>query len=287
MKKYFKLVFAAIFAFTICISLVACGKNREQTSKSETSMPIDINTKESISTSASKEESSDESTAENITDESLIEEEPQTDANGVSYVPIGKKVSDDIPLNIVTFGSKGTSFEPYEVNISSCTLADLCETSKKMSPEYAIESSSEGMVTLDKYPELYLCTKSFELDGQYLDIETTVDGKVVTDASCYEPADSEYKNPNVTYSDMKIKSISMTRDTISKEKIAFCGGEIGYTTPKADVEKLLGKGREFNYGNKKLNVYKNSSATFAVKYVDGTSDSDKDSVEELYVFSNN
>ena len=89
MKKYFKLVFAAIFAFTICISLVACGKNREQTSKSETSMPIDINTKESISTSASKEESSDESTAENITDESLIEEEPQlitnTDVDTIGY----------------------------------------------------------------------------------------------------------------------------------------------------------------------------------------------------------
>lgn len=220
----------------------------------------------------------------------VTEEEKKSSAEDPRYVPKGEKVSDDIPLNIITFADEGEML--FTIDISDCTLADLIETAE-LSSNTEIKVKGEGIVSRYDTPEFYLITQSFKINGgDDFDIETMIGNEIVADRSSYDPSDSKYTNPNTSYSEMKVKNLNISRTMTDKERLSFCDGEIGFGTPKEDVEKLLGKGKEFvvNKGEsneKAMYVWQNKKATLAIKYGDGTHTADKDTAEEIYVFANN
>jgi len=250
-KNKIKILLAML---VICTSMISCNKTAEDLSSSE----IDIKVETQTSTKSEETEKEIE-----------VTEEEKSSAEDPRYVPKGEKVSDDIPLNSITFADEGETL--FNIDISDCTLADLIETAEqkaiKDGKKISMEVSSEGMVEQDS-PELYLHTQSFEFGGERFDVETMIGDKIVSDISSYEPSDSKYTNPNTSYSEMKIKNLNLSRTITKKEVLSFCGGEIGFGTLKEDVEKLLGKGKEFvvNKGEsneKTMYVWKNKKSHFS------------------------
>ncbi len=271
-KNKIKILLAML---VICTSMTACNKIAKDLSSSE----IDVKLEKQTFTNNEETEKEIE-----VTEEEVSNTDPR-------YVPKGEKISDDIPLNVITFSDDG---EPlFTIDISDCTLADLIETAELSDTK--IKVSSEGIVTRYDSPNLYLVTQSFDINGgDDFDIETIIGNEIVTDISSYEPSDSPYTNQNTSYSEMKIKNLNISRTMTDKERLSFCGGEIGFGTPKADIEKLLGtKGEDVIVNHKDgskektLQVWKNKNATLAIKYGDGTHTAEKDTAEEIYVFANN
>lgn len=278
-KNKIKILLAML---VICTSMTACNKIAKDLSSSE----IDVKLEKQTFTNNEETEKEIE-----VTEEEVSNTDPR-------YVPKGEKISDDIPLNVITFSDDG---EPlFTIDISDCTLADLIETAEltwfdtaEETSGIKIKVSSEGIVTRYDSPNLYLVTQSFKINGgDDFDIETIIGNDIITDRSSYEPSDSPYTNPNTSYSEMKIKNLNISRTMTDKERLSFCGGEIGFGTPKADIEKLFGKGKEFVVdkgasNEKTLHVWQNKNATLAIKYGDGTHTAEKDTAEEIYVFANN
>ncbi len=272
-KNKIKILLAML---VICTSMTACNKIAKDLSSSE----IDVKLEKQTFTNNEETEKEIE-----VTEEEVSNTDPR-------YVPKGEKISDDIPLNVITFSDDG---EPlFTIDISDCTLADLIETAE-LSSGTKIEVKGEDIVLRYDTPEFYLMSQSFRINGgDDFDIETIIGNEIVTERSSYEPSDSPYTNPNTSYSEMKIKNLNISRTMTKKERLSFCGGEIGFETPKADIEKLLStKGEDVivnhkdGSGERILHVWQNKNATLAIKYGDGTHTAEKDTVEEIYVFANN